>query len=198
MVKNLWQRQPNESDKAFEAFTAYRDLGPQRSIDKLRAVIPKNRALLGRWSAKFDWVARVQAYDDSLDDKQLTLKDTMIVDKAQEWSERQLAHRQKEWELAQTLIIKAERMLEWPIAQVENITEIYPDGRTKAITIVKPSKWGFRDAGAIIDLADKLARLSSGLPTEVSAFLVLLQAKGLDPKMVFTDLSVEFADIDNN
>lgn len=198
MVKQLWQRQAGESDKAFEAFTYYRDLGPQRSLDKLRLVLPKNRALLGRWSAKWAWVDRCTAYDDSLDDKQLILKDNKVDELATDWSIRQTEHRAKEWELSQALLAKAEQMLQWPIAQVENITDVYPDGKTKAITIIKPSKWGFRDASALIQQADVLARLASGLPGEVTAFLILLANKGIDPRGVFTEMLAEFSDIENN
>ena len=72
---NAWDRLPNESLKAFEAFTAYRDLPPAtRSIDAaFRAVSgqhgSKKRAS-GRftaWSSNHRWVERAAAWNAHLD-----------------------------------------------------------------------------------------------------------------------------------
>lgn len=63
---NLWDRQKEEGEKAYEAFTIYRDMGPERSITKVSQQLHKNRALIGRWSRKFDWIERCLAYDNNL------------------------------------------------------------------------------------------------------------------------------------
>ena len=49
-----WERLENESSRAFEAFSAYRDLGPQRSLAKVAETLGKSKALMERWSAKHD------------------------------------------------------------------------------------------------------------------------------------------------
>lgn len=61
-----WERQPEETAKAFEAFAIYRDMGNDRSIAKVAEKLGKSEALLHRWSSKFDWVKRAAAWDDEL------------------------------------------------------------------------------------------------------------------------------------
>lgn len=62
-----WERQPEETTKAFEAFRVYRDLGTERSIAKAGRQLGKNRVTLEGWSSKFNWVERVAAWDAEQD-----------------------------------------------------------------------------------------------------------------------------------
>jgi hypothetical protein len=72
-------RLPKESARAFQAFCIYRDLGPQRSLDRARerfcADQGKDRQSRRRpgnwslWSAKFNWVERAEEYDDSVEEE---------------------------------------------------------------------------------------------------------------------------------
>lgn len=62
-----WERQPEETTKAFEAFCVYRDLGTERSIAKAGKQLGKNRVTLEGWSSKYDWVKRVAAWDAEQD-----------------------------------------------------------------------------------------------------------------------------------
>lgn len=74
----IWDRQPGEGNKPYHAFCHYRDLGVNRTLTW--AVIQHLRACMGRpvddaplspyqthkwseYSAKYGWVARVQAWD---------------------------------------------------------------------------------------------------------------------------------------
>ncbi len=61
-----WERQQGESEKAFEAFTVYRDLGNARTISAVSEKLSKSRQLLSRWKAKWKWEERVRAYDNDL------------------------------------------------------------------------------------------------------------------------------------
>ncbi|CAB4130595.1 hypothetical protein UFOVP130_18 [uncultured Caudovirales phage] len=65
-----WEKSKSESTKAYAAFCAYRDLGPGRSIEKAFAVLKPDKKRNGRpaewygWSVKFEWVKRVEAWDE--------------------------------------------------------------------------------------------------------------------------------------
>lgn len=62
-----WERLPNETPEAFDAFKEYRDMGTERSVAKVGEKLGKNTSLMERWSAKNDWVKRAQAWDDEIE-----------------------------------------------------------------------------------------------------------------------------------
>jgi len=76
--QQLWNKQPEETPKAYAAFCIYRDLKPgERSIDtayrqtlsdeERQKSAKRAPGCWDRWSAKHKWVARVEAYDNHLD-----------------------------------------------------------------------------------------------------------------------------------
>ena len=67
-MKHPWQRQKRESARAFEAFQAYRDMGPSRSLAKVGEELGKSDTLIERWSSKYRWVERARAWDEEQDD----------------------------------------------------------------------------------------------------------------------------------
>lgn len=56
-----------ESQKAFESFTVYRDMGPTRSLAKAGQKAGKKRHILEAWSSQFRWVERCDRYDEHMD-----------------------------------------------------------------------------------------------------------------------------------
>lgn len=62
-----WERQPNESENAWVAFQAYRDLDPPRSLKRAGAVIGKGSRYCESLSSTWKWQKRVQAYERYLD-----------------------------------------------------------------------------------------------------------------------------------
>lgn len=62
-----WERRPEESTKAFEAFCIYRDMGRERSLSKVAEKLQKSETLMGRWSRTYDWVERAADWDDEAD-----------------------------------------------------------------------------------------------------------------------------------
>lgn len=58
-----WERQPKEGIQAFEAFCKYLELGEERSINRVAQELHKSHALIGRWSATWDWQERVREYE---------------------------------------------------------------------------------------------------------------------------------------
>jgi hypothetical protein len=67
----IWKRLPTDTDKSFEAFALYRDMGANRSLKTLSQKLAKSLPFLKEWSSKHDWVNRVAAFDASLDEKNL-------------------------------------------------------------------------------------------------------------------------------
>jgi len=59
---NIWDRRPDESDKAFEGFEIFRSMGNGRSLAAVAATLSKSRALIWRWSARHEWQKRASAY----------------------------------------------------------------------------------------------------------------------------------------
>lgn len=66
-MSELWERQPEETPKPFEAFCVYRDLGPGRSLAQVAEKLQKSDTLIGRWSGAYDWVKRATAWDAEQD-----------------------------------------------------------------------------------------------------------------------------------
>lgn len=61
-----WERQKGESEKAFEAFMIYRDLGNARAISAVAEKLSKSRQLISRWKSTWKWEERVRNYDNDL------------------------------------------------------------------------------------------------------------------------------------
>lgn len=58
-----WERQPGETEKAYEAFLFYKNLGPGRTLAETSRKLPKNYQTLKEWKAKWKWEDRVIAFD---------------------------------------------------------------------------------------------------------------------------------------
>src|SRR5438094_443773 len=57
-----FEQQSGESNKAFAAFSLYLSMGPQRSLGDVERKLGKSHTVISRWSAKWEWTARVAAY----------------------------------------------------------------------------------------------------------------------------------------
>jgi len=66
-----WEQQPDESAKAYAAFSAYRSQGSARSLRSVADQLGKSLSLLNRWSTQWNWGRRVAAYDRHMDRVQL-------------------------------------------------------------------------------------------------------------------------------
>lgn len=59
-----WDRRQDETSKAYGAFVTYRDLGPERSLEKVAHTLGKSTTIMSRWSAQHEWVSRTVAWDN--------------------------------------------------------------------------------------------------------------------------------------
>lgn len=63
----LWERQPGEGTKPWEAFVIYRDMGTDRALRKVAKQLQKSITMIGRWSSDWKWQERVAAWDAEQD-----------------------------------------------------------------------------------------------------------------------------------
>ena len=86
-----WEKQEHETSKAYAAFCTYRGMGTDRSLAKQAAAVNSELAgssltakvrQLTKWSSKYNWVARVKAYDVYLEAKERKKKESDIVKQA--------------------------------------------------------------------------------------------------------------------
>jgi hypothetical protein len=62
-LQNPWDRQPQESHKAFAAFTLYRDLAPDRTLQKVAEELRCSGANVRRWALRWNWRYREREWD---------------------------------------------------------------------------------------------------------------------------------------
>ena len=60
----LWERQPKEGQKAYEAFLVYLHMGEDRTLRKAAEKLSKGESLLRHWSSEWNWKERIRAWDN--------------------------------------------------------------------------------------------------------------------------------------
>jgi hypothetical protein len=93
-----FEQQPKESDKAFAAFSLYLSLGPERSLAKVARKLGKSKVMMEKWSAKFDWGARVAAYGAHMALVEREAAEAMTREKGVDWAKRYQELREAEWQ----------------------------------------------------------------------------------------------------
>ncbi len=146
-MPHLFEQQARESSKAFAAFSLYLSLGPQRSTAAVAKKLAKSHQLVRRWSAKHDWLVRVKAHGAHMAAAEHEAAKALVTAKGVDWAKRQEEHREKEWEARCKLVHLAETAIKrW---------------------LEKPERCGSLEGIArLLDLASRLGRLASGLPTD--------------------------------
>lgn len=61
-----WERQPEESMQAYEAFYLYLQMGEKRNLRKVCQELAKSYTLISRWSSTWNWQQRSRDYDTDL------------------------------------------------------------------------------------------------------------------------------------
>jgi hypothetical protein len=141
-----FEQQPRESSKAFAAFTLYLSLGPQRSLAAVAQKLSKSEQLLKRWSSKFEWPARVQAYAAHLAIVEREAAEALARANAAEREKRKQQVLDEEWEIHNDAIR----------AGKEALARFHERGKGATLG----------DIARILELASKLGRLSTGLATD--------------------------------
>lgn len=59
----IYEKLENETPKAWEAFCIYRNMGHNRTFERVRDQLGKSIPLLERWGRTYNWRERVNAFD---------------------------------------------------------------------------------------------------------------------------------------
>ena len=142
----MFEQLPKESAKAFAAFSEYLKQGPDRSTHAVAKKLAKSAHLVRRWSARYRWSERVSAHASHMATVERVAAEELVRAKAVVWADRQDEHKEDEWTLRGQLIAAGRKAL-----------EKFIDGSRGAT---------LGDVARALELASKLGRLSSGMPTE--------------------------------
>lgn len=146
-----WERMKGESAAAFHNFAIYRDLGPHRSLTKAALDRKLSVVTLKQQSAKYDWVARAEAYDDHVDSQLREARETERI----RLERAQLG-------LGSTLVSLALRRI--------NGAPAGRDGNGARVAEIERLDPNEMDAGDVIRAAEvgvRIQRIASGLPTDL-------------------------------
>jgi hypothetical protein len=143
-MSHAFEQQPRESAKAFAAFSLYLNLGPQRGLREVARKLDKCLTVVGHWSKKFDWPARVQAHGAHYAIIEREAVEAVARSKAAEWEKRETQLRETEWSMHEAAIAAAKRGL---AAYMEK-DKVYAN---------------LADIARMLEIASKLGRLATGL-----------------------------------
>lgn len=117
----IWERLPREPEKAYVAYSIYRDLEGARSLRRVREVLgkpPNYHRQIERWSSDWKWPERVRAFDnhksrmelERMSDRKadMKLQNERILNKLAEMVESRVAG--GEYELADGSKVKVEAL----------------------------------------------------------------------------------------
>lgn len=151
--RNAWDRMPNEGMQAYPAFLVYRDMGPDRTYQRVATQLGRHNSQISAWGAKYEWRKRTLAWDDHISArKDLERTKAMRAEAertAREETARQQGQKAKFDHLTDLMLDKAKKMLEYPLATVTTKTVEGPGGTIAKTTIVQPGKWTFDTPGRI-------------------------------------------------
>lgn len=139
-----WEKQPEETPRAFGAFRVYRDLGPaRRLLETHRRFLNEPAAevvnrTIDNWSMKFLWAQRAAAFD--------------IYTDAQRWREAQSTY--------------VEELREMAVRQARAAVFLQSKG-VQALQQLDPAKLSANELLAYIIRASELERIARGLPREL-------------------------------
>ena len=108
------KRIPNESVRQYAALCAFAHEGLDRTLRKLAESEHIALSTLRSWSARFNWRDRVSDYDLQLIECQQKAQDVALASKIADWTQRQDALREIEFEMSLRLIRRAREILDNP------------------------------------------------------------------------------------
>lgn len=147
MSPRPWQRQPEEAPADFSAFAAYLRLKGRRSHRAVAAQTGRSLGAIRRLSARFNWPARVAAFEARLADATQDALDAVVRGQTA-ISQAQIEQlRLEEYRLAERVIHQTRRWL-----------DLASNPRRRLISLTQICR--------LTELAFKLARRAAGMPLD--------------------------------
>jgi hypothetical protein len=108
-----WDKLPEETSRAYEAFCEYRDMGVgKRSVPKMAAALGVNTSFITVWRQKFGWVARVEAWDAYQQRLADEAHDLAMQEAALLWERRRQKAAERKWDVSKKLASVVRRKLD--------------------------------------------------------------------------------------
>lgn len=95
----VWDRQPEETAKAYAAFCAFRDMGRERAVDGAYQRLEEGRGKTGvprkapshwwEWYGDYSWKTRAEAYDGHLEQEARKQREADHLKGLQDYRDRQ-------------------------------------------------------------------------------------------------------------
>jgi hypothetical protein len=151
-----WDRQPKETERAYAAFLAYRDMGPDRSIVRSYRLATGRKEATDvsgdwiRWSTAHKWRARALDFDNHRAAVERAAVDDVAAATARKWAQRLDASAEADWQVVEAL---RKKVAIWaampPIARTP-----LPDGRTLVEAV------GIRDTERVAKIAQAVSQMA--------------------------------------
>lgn len=174
-IDPIWERQPHETAVAYRCFTAYRDLGETRTLERAAAHIisvwpdlmtSRSTALrertvkhrLGVWSPEWHWVERSTGYDAHLDHVLIAVREEASRETAHLLEARRVVIEAREAEMSDLATKVIMDALKAGATHPVVVNGVYVgDEVNEAVLRVLPQ---------LIKETRTMGRLSAGMPTE--------------------------------
>jgi hypothetical protein len=140
-----WHRMARESEEAHVAFLTYRDMGTDRSIEAASRKHTKSLQNFKELSARHNWVERSRSWDNYLQRE----RDKVAVQEARKWERRCQQALESNWEVAQQLRAKLEKILAWPMERQTTSK----DGKT---VVIEPARWSYQTVALLARTAAEI------------------------------------------
>jgi hypothetical protein len=101
-----------ESDRAFEAFRVYLELGPKRRFATVGIKVGVTLRTVKRWAHDFDWRGRIKTYAAQCAEQYAETESTLQREELLDAAARAKAFRDRQYALAEAILDAAERHLE--------------------------------------------------------------------------------------
>lgn len=174
---------PGENRAQFLKYQIFRDLGPDRSLNKAAKEWGRKHFKAGHsqslftdstvshLASRFRWRERVAAYDAHMEIEARRAQQSLLQDQLREEVVRRKTYLDNEWDIVEKVVERLREMLELPVIETESDTQtVSADGKTIIhTTIWRPARWTYASMAQMISEVAKIGRLHVGLSTSNAA-----------------------------